>query len=363
MGINRENYEAYLLDQMEGRLSDEEQHELHDFLAMNPDCAFEAGFETAQILPREEIEYPDKNALRKTMPDSHTPLSVSNFDLFSIARLEGDLTETQVREHELMLKEQPVLQSEWEQWLQTRLTGEDIVFPWKESLRHKPPLFRRLPLSAILSAAAAVALIAVLFIFRDNPVERITSEEPVRMPAIEQQEVKVPVTPPVVREQTSPEADAVRENALTNPEEIVLTEAVAAPEDPADQGQDATGKELRVSPRPLRAALAANTIPAPVVDGNYDRIRPLQIPETPVHMSGVSVNRLAGMNLQEAVETYAEEKDISIWTIANAGIKGINRITGSNIALFAARDDEGEVSGFQLKSKRLNISTPLERNE
>jgi hypothetical protein len=80
-------------------------------------------------------------------------------------------------------------------------------------------------------------------------------------------------------------------------------------------------------------------------------------------MNGVSITMLAEMDLQEVVEVYTEEKDISIWTIANAGIKGINRITGSNIALLAARDDEGEISGFQLKSRRLSITRPLEREE
>jgi hypothetical protein len=63
------------------------------------------------------------------------------------------------------------------------------------------------------------------------------------------------------------------------------------------------------------------------------------------------------------VEAYAEEKNLSLFSIASAGIRGINRITGSDIELYAAKDDEGEISGFQFKSKRLNISTPLQKPE
>ena len=39
MEINRNNYEAFLLDLMEGKLSIEEKQKIRDFLKMNPDCA------------------------------------------------------------------------------------------------------------------------------------------------------------------------------------------------------------------------------------------------------------------------------------------------------------------------------------
>jgi hypothetical protein len=362
MGINRENYEAYLLDELEGRLSEKERQELRDFLATNPDCALEAELEDAQILPREKISFPNKDSLRKELPDSGTPLSVENFDLYSIARMEGDLTTEQADKHELLLQEQPVLRHEWEKWLQTRIPGEHTPYPWKASLKRKVPAYRRLAWPAILSAAAAVALIAILFIFRDNNADHIASEASIRMPVIEQPDVKVPVTPPAVKQQQTSAVLHGMETATIG-SEITSAEVVSETGSPSAQMQDAYEQNLPVSPRPFRAALAANTIPAPVIQGNYDRIRPLQIPETPVHMNGVSIATLAEMDLQEVVEVYAEEKDFSIWTIANAGIRGINRITGSDIALFAARDDEGEISGFQLKSRRLNITTPLEREE
>jgi hypothetical protein len=362
MGINRDNYEAYLLDQMEGRLSEKEQQELRNFLVLNPDCALEAELEDAQILPCENIPFPNKDSLKKEIPDFHTTLSVENFDLYSIARMEGDLTEQQASMHELLLQEQPELRSDWEKWLQTRIPAEHISYPWKQSIKRKVPAYRRISWPAILSTAAAVALVAILFIFRGNDADSIASEESFRMPAIEQPEVEVPVTPPVVRHQPTSAAVDEMEAAMIIPD-LTQAEVVSVTDSSSYQLQGENEEELPVSSRPLRAALAANTIPAPVIQGHYDRIRPLQIPETPVHMNGVSITMLAEMDLQEVVEVYTEEKDISIWTIANAGIKGINRITGSNIALFAARDDEGEISGFHLKSRRLSITSPLEREE
>jgi len=65
------------------------------------------------------------------------------------------------------------------------------------------------------------------------------------------------------------------------------------------------------------------------------------------------------MDLQELVEEYSKEKNFSLWNVASAGINGINRLTGSEISLMSYRDDNGEVSGFRLKSKRFSLSRPL----
>ena len=69
------------------------------------------------------------------------------------------------------------------------------------------------------------------------------------------------------------------------------------------------------------------------------------------------------MGLQEIVEDYVEEKNFSLWKIADAGIKGINKLAGSDISLLASRDEDGEVSGFKLKSKRFSLSRPIGQEE
>ena len=63
------------------------------------------------------------------------------------------------------------------------------------------------------------------------------------------------------------------------------------------------------------------------------------------------------------IEDYTEEKDFSLLKVANAGIKGINKLAGSDISLLASRDDEGDVSGYQLKGKRFSLTRPLARKD
>ncbi len=94
-----------------------------------------------------------------------------------------------------------------------------------------------------------------------------------------------------------------------------------------------------------------------------DKIESLNVPQVPIHMSSLSVAQLSELGLQEVIENYAEEKDFSLWKVAKAGIKGINKLVGSDISLMASRDDEGDVSGYQLKGKRFSLTRPLARED
>jgi hypothetical protein len=370
MEINRDNYEAYLLDQMEGRLSAEVQRELSEFFTLNPDCYPESDDGEIWILQNEALHFPDKGALKKELPDASSRLTESNFDLFSIARMEGDLTLDQVREHEIMVTGHPTKQEAWEVWQQTRLGKEALRYPGKEELKRKEHRVARIPWISILASAAAIALFVIVMAIRQKPDVQLISEGNLQLPRIEEEQVFVPVTPPLQAGESMAGAsqdtdnspvDVVKDRDNSERDRSGVEEMTASPM--ASSAAEEQDIQLQVMPRRLRTALAANTISAPVKTGTYDRIRPLEIPGTPVHTNSFSISRLGELNLQEVVEEYADEKEFSLWTIANAGIKGINRITGADMALFAARDDEGDISGFQFKSKRLNISTPLEKEE
>jgi hypothetical protein len=206
-------------------------------------------------------------------------------------------------------------------------------------------------------------MIVLLLTTRERNIQEFASDESFALPLIEENEIEIPVSPPLEGPHfTHISRSEPAEQQLTDDHVGVLPESKDTVVEPTliMEGEE---DEIILTNRPFRAALAANTIPAPVDQGIYDRIRPLQLPSTQVHMSGISLSRLADMDLQEVVEYYADENDFSLWTIANAGIKGINKVTGADIALFAARDEEGEISGFKLKSKRLNITTPLQKEE
>jgi hypothetical protein len=361
MEINRENYEAYLLDQLEGKLSIELQLQLRDFLAMNPDCTTEFEDEFLWTLPQDDIQFPDKRSLKKEIPDGDARPANHNFDLFCIARMEGDLSDNQVREHDLMMQENPDLQISWHSWQKTRLNVDPVPYPGKDRLKRKVPGSRSILWVTLISSAAAIALVAVILTHRQPPAYRYGTNKEIRLPLIQENGTFIPVPPPL--ENLQGRLSLLNGKTLPSPASSPrqVQESLEEVQEPDMAGM--ADKQAALQADPIRMVLAANSIAAPVARGEYDRIKPFRIPDSPVHMNRITLSRLADMNLQEMVEEYAEKKNFSIWTIAGAGIRGINRITGSDMELMAAKDNEGDVTGFQFKSKLLNITTPLAKQE
>jgi hypothetical protein len=367
MKINRHNYEAYLIDLLEGQLSVEDQQELRDFLQSNPDCYAELSELEPWFLETVHIPYPERSALKKEFPEATSILTRDNFDLFSIARMEGDLTIEQERAHGRMVVEDVQKYRQWSEWQHTKLVPEQIIFKDKQSLVRRRGGSPRVIWMSVISAAASLALLVVLFRMDplsatkdsalENSFDNQVQQSPEETSGPEDQANAVePFKEPTIRE-SSPLPFQKPEN----PVKVSVVKDHAGPPITASKAEEVPKDDLM--PRPVRlqdnrvyiSSLVSNPVP--------DRIKTLNIPPASIHLRSLSVAQLSEMDLQEIVKDYREEKDLSFWTIAKAGINGINRIAGSEISLLASRDEEGEVSGFQLKSKRFSVTKPIGQQE
>lgn len=385
MDINRNNYEAWLLDLIEGSLNPGEEKRVREFLVQNPDCA--EGFDGLELweLEGDRREYPGKEELKKRFPDADTPLSESNFDLFSIARLEGDLTREQEADHSRMTASVKGLDLEWAQWQKTRLPEEQIVYPGKKQLKKRGKPAGRVVWMSVISSAAAIALIVTLIrtgvvtdgtvtrhqeeIAASGQVQRLSEDMSESLPEtatgtpgqaaagtpLETVPGTVsgisgdrPATLTIRKYQDPPELTGERKDPGTLP----FTPDSAGIQK-ADQSQDL---------KPVKLVIADMRISGHSVSGTYDRIRPLEIPPLTVTPDNRSIP-IVGMSLRETIRVYAVENDITLFTVADAGINGLNRITGSEMALNLARDNKGEVSGFRFQSRWLKVEAPVEKNQ
>jgi hypothetical protein len=367
MEINRHNYEAYLLDQLEGSLSVEDQQKLHKFLLLNPDCNRELSEMESWILEGEKVCYKNSQLLKKEFPDHSTFLTDHNFDLFSIARKEGDLSDEQVEAHQNMVEADELNAQLWEQWQQTSLVPKPLIFEGKDKLRRNKKPSVRVITMGVISAAAAVALLFVLF----NKAPDLSQPENNLQAAQEE------VSPQVLDVPTQAEPQVAMVNSVEN--QTVQTTVDPQPrmvKDPVMfsikkdhdrplefESEVAIVPEDDLQPRVLAQATNQLSNPAVSMEVLPDKIEPLHVPPVPIHMSSLSVAQISELGLQEVIEDYTEEKDFSLWKVAAAGIKGINKLAGSDISLMASRDDEGDVSGYQLKGKRFSLTRPLAREE
>lgn len=367
MEINRHNYEAYLLDLLEGSLSVDEQQLLRNFLLLNPDCGVELTEIEPWILDSEEISFQNSQLLKKELPTPATILTDHNFELFSIARMEGDLSVEQEAAHQAMVEADDQNAQLWDVWQRTRIVPDPIQFQAKDKLLRKKSLKNRVVWISVISAAAAIALLFILFrTGTDLPELELYTQNP-------QDIVPEPVMDVPVQEEIQPESLEAAENyspettidpPLQTGKDLVLFSVRKVNDRPLelDSKEDAEPHD-DLEPRQISFATNQFNGVSAADQAVPDEIEPLIVPPVPVHLSSLTVAQISELDLQGMLEDYTEKKDISLWKIANAGIKGINKVAGSDISLLAARDEEGEVSGFRLKSKRFSLTRPLDREE
>lgn len=370
MNINRNNYEAYLLDLIEGRLTGAEQKEVRDFLAMNPDC--NPGLDDIEpwILEAAKVNFPGREQLKKEFPDPAFMLNDSNFDLFSIARMEGDLTQNQEADFETMISGDENRLREWKDWQNTRLVASHIPYEDKDQLKKKVINRSRVIWISIISSAAAIAMIiALLRIEPGIPVQELVDDLPEMQLSTDEQHASIPDI-----KEDSPLSLAVEtDHRDKQPVTLTIKKHQEPPEltgikrekDKSAEQPDTIRqvRQKQVQLQAVRTALLVEKHPDILERGSYDQIIPLDLPPTSIHYTSLSIAQLANLDLRQMLDDYTEEKDISVWSVASAGIRGINRLTGGEMSLSEARDEEGDVSGFRFRSKRFSFARPIDPSE
>jgi hypothetical protein len=171
VNISIHNYEAFLLDMIEGRLSAGQEQELMRFIEDNPDL--DISLDDIIIIPSETADFPLKDDVKKGVTTGK--ITKGNFDQFCIARLERDLPLSEQARLDAFLIDNPDCAAEAEIYSKLVLRAdESVVFHNKEVMKRRRPLFaarqsgRRLIIQAI-SVAATVALLVLAYMFITEP--------------------------------------------------------------------------------------------------------------------------------------------------------------------------------------------------
>lgn len=156
MGIDKNNYEAYLLDLWEGNLSKEDKVLLYQFLEDHPEL--DDG-ESLNLL--EDIFIPDRNINFDKAAIHFNQINLQNHEFFFVAYVEGDLSPEEMTAVNEFLVAHATLNEKFTQFKKAKLAIETIQYPHKEKLIFgKAPIFsmparRRL----IVAVAASIALV------------------------------------------------------------------------------------------------------------------------------------------------------------------------------------------------------------
>jgi len=130
MKINRNNYEAFFIDYLEGNFDEKLVDDFIEFLQQNPDLKEELSLFQTVSIGQEEITFSKKELLLKEKYDID-----SEFNQAAIARLEGDISTSEKTEFEKYLSIHPDKQKEAELFNKTKLQPDkSLVFSKKKKL-------------------------------------------------------------------------------------------------------------------------------------------------------------------------------------------------------------------------------------
>lgn len=135
--IDYNNYEAWLLDRLEGNLTPEQERQLEAFLAANP--GLDPGLDELPTFDAGDVGLTalDKDALKRELPPIGMP--GDPIDDFLIAQGEGDLSPEQEEALHRYVNERPAHQRD------AHLYGLAKVSPSHATLADKHTLYRQLP--------------------------------------------------------------------------------------------------------------------------------------------------------------------------------------------------------------------------
>jgi hypothetical protein len=174
--ITRENYESWLIDLIDGNLTDKHVNMVLDFLQSNPDINEEfKNLEKVLLVPDQNTHF-QYNKLLKTDFD-HPEI----FEETAIRSIEKQLSVNDEEKFEQYLNSSEKAKQNYKQYLKTILIPDtSIIYPYKNKLLKN----RALPLYWL--AAAAVVVFAVLFWFNTDKQQTIPTQQTAQiLPALE----------------------------------------------------------------------------------------------------------------------------------------------------------------------------------
>jgi hypothetical protein len=164
MMITRNNYEAYMLDLMEGRLTPPEEAALNLFLEQNPDL--DDDLPEMSSLESDETSFEFKEGLL------FEEINKENRSFFFISASEGLLTIEQEAKLRHFLEAHSEYQKEFAQYQRASLTAENITFENKNTLIFEQEKGLIISLRPLRYIAAAI----VLFIFSFGAIQLLQSD-------------------------------------------------------------------------------------------------------------------------------------------------------------------------------------------
>jgi len=369
MLVNRENYEFFVMDYLDGKLSARDNELFTRFLNDHPDILEEVmNIGQIRLLPGDFI-FPDKDLLKKGIKQESVNISHTEYGDYCIAYLEGDLLPSEINDFEIYLKRYPHKRKELELFRKVYLKPDtSIEFASKSKLKKLTIYQKRIRIISSLSTAAAILILAIIFIqpgfdyFKHlitgrNQLKDFKNEIISGNGSLKDDEIELL--------NQSSEQDIKEQKNLLTPQHIYTIqpkdeEIVKKIEEIPSEDLIIREKVLLKPVSSIQAYLEMQAHPSP------DRL--LSIPKRNLITSEeyLTIIEFAGDRLKKDVIqkiSVSKEHNLTFWDLAYTGFNGLDKISEGSYALNREIDEKGSVRRIMFETPVIGLSIPLKGNK
>lgn len=356
INIDIHNYEAYFLDYVEGILTTDEISALMSFLDHHPELKKELDeFENTSI-PSISLSYFDKTSLKKDYSDIDE-INEENFDEFCIARNEGDLPKESIEKLEDYLVQNPKYNKDYNTYSQLFLKA-DLNLKFKKRFQLKRITLiqkRRRIVYRLTSAVAAIVLLLILVKLPIKksivePVSIITADNTIDPSSnIINPLFDTTSTHPVNDESQPHEKERIKSSTAIN---VIYR-------------NDTTQRYSIQSPtmakrlEPVYLGEISNEVHFQISFYSYTPILPyIDVEEDYIDFRQFALQKVKSLFMREE---EIQERGISVWDLADAGFKTINRFSDTDITFDKEYHENGALKTFAINSENFSFSTTRNR--
>lgn len=351
MTISRENYEIWFMDWLDNNLTGSQSEELNSFLDENPDLREE--FNDLCVLnlrPSACILKGKENLLR-----SSSEIPEKQFEFLCAAAAENDLSEEEQKEMDLITSMEPEKGRTLEIYKRLRLKAPGIIYDNKRKLFRLSAVQKVYRVAWIgLSAAAMVAIIIMTGVF--NRTVRVEENTTIAL------EKTTPLPPSDLRTIVENRNQALNEKpspAQRKNTQLVGENRQSSPAEPENKIEKASAPEKvnRIVPLSITENVPENSLIAVNI-----ALKP--VPENDPDDGRSNIGRFIAQRFRSKVldEPAASDKPLKGYEIAEAGIDGLNKLLGWQMALTTKNDENGDVKSVNFNSRMLKFNTPVKNN-
>jgi len=363
MKIDRSNYEIWFIDSLDGNLNDDQAEQLQLFLSENTDLKEELNDLPDIIIKPPVIDFTGKRAIRKAASDISEP----QFEYLCAAYIENDLSEDELKELSEIISDDRKRQQSLELFKKLKLKPSGSVYENKKKLLKRTPVQKAIRMSfAGLSAAASAAILIIsYFLFsgnhrdmKENLSHFMKNEgRAEHLPLARQTELPVPSKSLIFKDkhtETLPATDKKLIFAADHPEtgDLIIEGSASIP----------SYMEMITPVEVPDISDAVHFVRSGILD--YELI-PLALSYPENSEEHWTLGKYLAKTFREKIlrEQTTDDSPLRGYEIAEAGVTGLNKLLGWQMALEKNNDENGEIKTVYFNSKLLKIHAPVNKTE